>query len=198
MLPSTQNDCAPSKVCTRKGCKTILPADSLCKSCEKCLNISRLCMQKKRKRDKADEGEQHCLPPIAPTSKGPKDSNSEEDSDTELKHNVSSRITLEWLGEVLPVDHAGKWPCYLSGQKGHLITAKKGLRNIRMDLLLWVLWLTCRPIDVWERSCDHDCAWSMAGHWLSLPVSMNINKLKKERNNIHDQNKRSPTSTDWP
>ena len=93
-------------------------------------------MEKKRKRDKADQGEQRHSQPIAPT---PKDNNIEEDSDTEeLKQNVS-RITFECVMEILLVIHPGKCPSYLSGQKSHLLTAKTGLQNIRTNFLSWVL-----------------------------------------------------------
>ena len=65
-------------------------------------------MQKKRKRDKTDEG-QHHSPPIAPT---PSDKGIEEESDTELKHKVS-RICFEFIKEVLPTNHPGNGPSYL-------------------------------------------------------------------------------------
>ena len=63
--------------CTQSKCKAALPDGYQYKTCEKCRNISKLCMQKKRKRDKADEG--------------PSNSNLEEDSDTELKQKCSGK-----------------------------------------------------------------------------------------------------------
>ena len=70
--------------CTQSKCKAALPDGYKYKTCEKCWNISKLSMQKKRKRDKADEG-----PPC--------NSHLEEDSDTELKQKVS-RFTDEQHG----------------------------------------------------------------------------------------------------
>ena len=57
-------------------------------------------MQRKRKRDKADEGKEHRPPPSAP-SKAPTPNNIE-DSDTELNHMVSI-ISFEFLKEILLV-----------------------------------------------------------------------------------------------
>ena len=68
-------------------------------------------MQKKRKRDKADEGREvreHRSPPRAPA---PKD-NDTDDSDTELKHKVSG-ISFEFLKEILLAIHSGNGPGYL-------------------------------------------------------------------------------------
>ena len=58
MLPLPKNDFAsPSKrYCTQSKCRAIIPEGHPNKSCEKCLASSRISMQKKRKRDKADEG----------------------------------------------------------------------------------------------------------------------------------------------
>ena len=109
MLPSTQKDHIPPPVshCTQSKCKAVLPAGYQYKTCEKCRNISRLSMQKKRKRDKTDEG-QHHSPPIAPT---PRDNDIEEDSDTELKNKVHK--LFKFLKEDLPTNHLGNCPSYL-------------------------------------------------------------------------------------
>ena len=79
MLPLTTDDLAPLSVnyCTQSKCKAALSDGYKYKTCEKCRNISKLSMQKKRKRDKADEG-----PPC--------NNHLEEDSDTELKQKVST------------------------------------------------------------------------------------------------------------
>ena len=107
MLPLAQNNTsATRKYCTQSKCKTILPADGP-KTCEKCRSISKLSKQKKRKREKADEGENHS-PPRAPA---PKD-NDTDNSDTELKRKVS-RISFEFLKEILPAIHPGNGPGYL-------------------------------------------------------------------------------------
>ncbi|KAF8257921.1 hypothetical protein EI94DRAFT_1816526 [Lactarius quietus] len=75
--------------CTQSKCKAALPDDYQYKTCEKCRNISRLSMQKKRKWDKADEG-QGCLPPIARSN-----SHLDEESDTELKQKENVAITFK-------------------------------------------------------------------------------------------------------
>ncbi|KAF8879753.1 hypothetical protein CPB84DRAFT_1793041 [Gymnopilus junonius] len=46
------------KQCSQSKCKTMLPLGSTRKTCEKCCNVAQLSMQKKRKRDKEDEGQQ--------------------------------------------------------------------------------------------------------------------------------------------
>lgn len=65
-------------------------------------------MQRKRKRDKADEGKEHRSPPSAPT---PND-NGIEDSDTELEQKVT-RISFELIKEVLPVNDSGNSPTHV-------------------------------------------------------------------------------------
>ena len=65
-------------------------------------------MQKKRKRDKPDEG-QHCSPTIAPTLRN---DDIEEESDKELKQKVS-RIHFKFLKEILPTSHPGNCSSYL-------------------------------------------------------------------------------------
>ena len=50
----------PSKIlCSQSKCKAILPAGYNFKTCDQCHTISKLSMQKKRKREDADEGP-HC------------------------------------------------------------------------------------------------------------------------------------------
>src|ERR1700744_2388760 len=81
MQPNASNNSAlPSeKLCTQSKCKAVLPNDYQYKTCDRCRNISKLSMQKKRKREKADEGP-HCSPATAPGAskeEGPVDSGSE-------------------------------------------------------------------------------------------------------------------------
>lgn len=84
-------------------------------------------MQKKRKRDKADEGPSRA-PPIAPgNSHLEKES---EESDTELQCKVS-RFTFGFLKEHLPGNDSGICCRPIQGQKYHDDTAKKDLQNNR-------------------------------------------------------------------
>jgi hypothetical protein len=52
LAPPSDRECSQSK------CKAKLPVGYKFKSCEKCREVSRLGMQKKRKREKEDEGHQ--------------------------------------------------------------------------------------------------------------------------------------------
>ena len=77
MQPTSDNDFAPpsENQCSQSKCKANLPVGYKYKSCEKCRNTSRLSMQKKRKREKVDEGP-HRQQATAPgnsstTEKGP-------------------------------------------------------------------------------------------------------------------------------
>ena len=90
MLPLTKDDFAPPSVnhCTQSKCKATLPDGYKYKTCEKCRNMCKLSMQRKRKRDRADEGLPH-------------NSHLEEDSDIELTNKVS-RFTFRILKELLP------------------------------------------------------------------------------------------------
>ena len=92
MLPLTKPDSAVplEKCCTQLKCKAILPDGYQFKTCEKCLNISRLCMQKKRKWDQADEEQGY-----APLS------NTHLENETEPQNKVS-RWTFGFLKEHLP------------------------------------------------------------------------------------------------
>ncbi|KAN0133621.1 hypothetical protein V8E53_008568 [Lactarius tabidus] len=74
--PPSENQCSK--------CKALLPADNEEKQCEKCRCASRLSMQKKQKREQADEG-----PPPSPAT-GPGSTNSQS---TESKKNVAVKFT---------------------------------------------------------------------------------------------------------
>ena len=80
--------------CSMSKCKALLPVGYQYKTCEKCRNSSKLSMQKKRKREKADEGRS---PAIAPSS-----GNLGERGDAEPtldEHEVSRNVC--WLREEL-------------------------------------------------------------------------------------------------
>ena len=81
MLPLPKNDfTSPSKrYCTQYKCKTIIPEGCPFMSCEKCRNSSRISMQKKWKREKADEGPSHA------SAIALKNGHLDEESHTELK-----------------------------------------------------------------------------------------------------------------
>ncbi|KAH8996443.1 hypothetical protein EDB86DRAFT_2803978 [Lactarius hatsudake] len=77
MPPTSEDDfTSPSKnQCSQSKCKALLPVGCKYKTCDKCRNVSKLSMQKKRKRDKHDEDPHHQQAP-APgnsntTEKGP-------------------------------------------------------------------------------------------------------------------------------
>ncbi|KAH8985840.1 hypothetical protein EDB86DRAFT_2832929 [Lactarius hatsudake] len=77
MPPTSKDDfTSPSKnQCSQSKCKALLPVGCKYKTCDKCRNVSKLSMQKKRKRDKRDEDPHHRQAP-APgnsntTEKGP-------------------------------------------------------------------------------------------------------------------------------
>ena len=65
----------PSKIlCSQSKCKAILPAGYKFKTCDQCHTISKLSMQKKRKREDADEGphrQQATAPSGSLKEKGP-------------------------------------------------------------------------------------------------------------------------------
>ncbi|KAH9074988.1 hypothetical protein EDB83DRAFT_2312455 [Lactarius deliciosus] len=72
-MPPTSNDVLtpPSEnQCTQSKCKATLPVGYQYKTCEKCRSVSKLSMQKKWKRDKADEGHRHS-PAVAPGNSDP-------------------------------------------------------------------------------------------------------------------------------
>ena len=100
MQPPTKIDFAPPtrKCCTQSKCKAIIPEEYQYKTCEKCRAMSKISMQKKRKRDKTDEGKDEGRPhPSTPPSS---------ERDTELKHEVSG-ITFG-LKEHLPNETSRK------------------------------------------------------------------------------------------
>jgi hypothetical protein len=87
MQPPTKIDFAllARKHCSQSKCKAILPEEYQYKTCDKCRAASKMSMQKKRKRDKTDEGKDEGRPhPSGPPSS---------EGDTELKPEVSRTIS---------------------------------------------------------------------------------------------------------
>ena len=90
MLPHPKNDSAsPSeRYCSQSKCRAILPEGHKCKTCVKCWTINKISMQKKWKRDKADEG-----PRCSPTT-AMRDGQHDKESGTELKSEVSRMSSI--------------------------------------------------------------------------------------------------------
>jgi hypothetical protein len=86
MLPHP-NALPPQRYCTQSKCRVILPEGYELKSCEKCAIIARIGMQKKQKREKADEGPSRS--PAITSENGHLD----EGSNANLKHEVSRMIS---------------------------------------------------------------------------------------------------------
>ena len=73
MPPSYDDFAPPSEIqCSQSKCKANLPAGYKYKTCDKCRNISRLCMERKRKREDIVEGP-HRQQPTAPGNNASKE-----------------------------------------------------------------------------------------------------------------------------
>lgn len=126
MRPISNFDLAPppENLCTQSKCKAILPTGYQYKTCEKCRQISKLSMQKKRKRDKDNEGSGPSHPQVTAPGRsdleqeGPVE-NTYVGSDTDLMHDegkvseiyfeVSERIlTRQTVQQSVPVQFEDK------------------------------------------------------------------------------------------
>ncbi len=66
-----------------------------------------------------------------------------------------------WFSEDPYCQIVEQCPSQVQRQEHDDETAKKYIQNCRAYFLLWVLWLTCRSVNIWQSSCQSDHTWDM-------------------------------------